>query len=148
MYNQKQVGAPCNVCGQPYVMGSKGAYCVNCYKTWKQNNGGSQPNSQASYQAPNSYVKPNSQPSRDYEKEAFGKCKHAFLVEAFKLGMTVEEAEPVAERWAKASVSTTSVGAQGNTQARPQARPVYAQPAQPPVPQYEEPEINVEEIPF
>lgn len=43
-------------------------------------------------------------PMRDYEKEAYGKCKFGFLIEAFKLGMNLNEAERMAEEWTEASM--------------------------------------------
>lgn len=39
-----------------------------------------------------------------WTKISTGKCKHAFLIEAFKQGLTVTEAEPLCEKWAEASM--------------------------------------------
>jgi hypothetical protein len=47
MYQEKIEGQPCSVCGQPYVMGKKGVYCVACYKIWANQN-----KPQGSYNAP------------------------------------------------------------------------------------------------
>ncbi len=35
---------------------------------------------------------------------SFGKCKHAYLLEAFKNGGDLKNAEPIAEKWADASM--------------------------------------------
>jgi hypothetical protein len=40
----------------------------------------------------------------DWDKISWGKCKHAFLVELMKIGTTLEQAEPIAENWADASM--------------------------------------------
>lgn len=40
----------------------------------------------------------------DWDKLAFGKCKFGFLIEAYKLGKSLQEAEPEAEAWAQASM--------------------------------------------
>ncbi len=42
--------------------------------------------------------------NRDFEKEAWGKCKHAFLIEAYKQGQPLATAEPEAEKWADMSM--------------------------------------------
>jgi hypothetical protein len=52
---------------------------------------------QTTYQQPKE-EKPN------WEKISVGKCKHGFLIEAFKLGIDLKTAEPLAEEWAKASM--------------------------------------------
>lgn len=39
-----------------------------------------------------------------WDRISFGKCKTLFLVEAFKQGLTVTEAEPLCEKWAHASM--------------------------------------------
>jgi uncharacterized Zn finger protein (UPF0148 family) len=46
MYQEKIVGQPCSVCGQPYVMGKKGVYCVACYKVWANQNKPQSPQTQ------------------------------------------------------------------------------------------------------
>lgn len=56
----------------------------------------------------------------------WGKCKHGFLIEAFKKGMTLKKALPEAEAWADASMST----------------------AKKETPEEPEEEINPENIPF
>ena len=38
----------------------------------------------------------------DWDKIAFGKVKFGFLIEAYKLGKSLQEAEPEAEAWTKA----------------------------------------------
>lgn len=38
------------------------------------------------------------------ETQSWGKCKHAYLVECFKLQMELDIAEPMAELWADASM--------------------------------------------
>lgn len=40
----------------------------------------------------------------DYDKQAFGKCKHAFLVELLKKDIVLSIAEVMAEDWANASM--------------------------------------------
>ena len=40
----------------------------------------------------------------DWDRLALGKCKYGFLIELMKLGKTLQEAEPEAEAWAKASM--------------------------------------------
>lgn len=40
----------------------------------------------------------------DWDKISWGKCKHAFLVELMKIGTALEQAEPIAENWADASM--------------------------------------------
>lgn len=93
---QKTVGQPCPDCNTPFIQGKSGAYCKTCYINWK-NNG----------QAP---VKPSVpfKTAGEYKKEeqqtAFGKCKHGFLIENKKLGMSLTEAESDAEDWAAASM--------------------------------------------
>lgn len=58
-----------------------------------------------------SYQQPSYRPETTYQKEqkevdwdkiSMGKCKTLFLVEAFKKGLTLAEAEPMSEEWAKA----------------------------------------------
>lgn len=50
-----------------------------------------------------------------YEKEvdwnsiSFGKCKHAFLIEAFKRDWELDLAENIAEEWAKASMRKNTI---------------------------------------
>jgi hypothetical protein len=40
----------------------------------------------------------------NWDKISWGKCKHAFLVELLKMGYTLQDAEPLAEQWADASM--------------------------------------------
>jgi len=41
---------------------------------------------------------------KKWDKISWGKCKHNFLIELFKAGHTLEEAEKIAENWADASM--------------------------------------------
>lgn len=40
----------------------------------------------------------------NWDAISWGKCKHAYLVEAFKRGDDLNDAEPIAEEWANASM--------------------------------------------
>ena len=44
------------------------------------------------------------QPETNWDRISWGKCKTLFLVEAYKLGKLLTEAEPQAEAWADASM--------------------------------------------
>jgi hypothetical protein len=62
-----------------------------------------QPVAQPMYQAPKPTPKP--QPEQpNWDRISLGKCKYGFLIEAFKLGKPLAEAEKEAEAWAKASM--------------------------------------------
>lgn len=63
-------------------------------KTFTQRYNGYKPNN---FQKANSYA-----PKTD--ESAFGKCKFGFLIEAYKLGKNLEEAEKESEEWAKAAM--------------------------------------------
>ena len=114
----------CAVCGQPmkYIKAGvskatgkpyNGFYACEdrSHKQPKQAYTGN--NTPQSYQnAPTGNFKPNLpivEPKREvnWDKISFGKCKHAFLVEAFKRGYNVGEEvaiEKEAERWASMSM--------------------------------------------
>ena len=80
---QKVVGQPCRFCQTPYTSGAKGAYCKPCYVKWKNGqSGGGQ--SYSPPQAPQA-------PARDFDKEARGKVRHGFAIEAFKGGMELNK---------------------------------------------------------
>ena len=89
----KVVGQPCPKCGTPYIMGTTGVYCKPCYIKWKNGLGTQQPQT---VQTP--------APTRDFEKENFGKCKYGFLLEAYKKDKVLFDAEKEAEDWATASL--------------------------------------------
>jgi hypothetical protein len=65
-------------------------------KPWTPTKGPSQP-----FQSGNQY-KPKE--DVDWDKIALGKCKFGFLIEAFKMGMALDEAELKANLWANAAV--------------------------------------------
>jgi len=98
-----------------------------------------QPNEQAK-QSVQPFVEPAK--GRDFEKEAFGKCLHAFLVEAYKMnkrtdGMTLPDENTLNEciAWAKASMTGKLV--------------LPKWPVQKPTPSLDdEPPIRGEDIPF
>jgi hypothetical protein len=60
---------------------------------------------------PSAYVSPKMEhakpvliETRDFHGEAWGKCKHAYLLIAFQQGTKLKEAEVIAEEWADASM--------------------------------------------
>ena len=86
--------------------------------------------------APTGQISPNkAQPEVNWDRISFGKCKHAFLVEAFKLYNTngfasptdLEEIEENAEKFAKMSMRVLG---------------------EPKVNEYNEGEVNVDQVPF
>lgn len=93
MYQEKIVGQPCSVCGQPYVMGKKGVYCVACYKVWANQNKPQSPQTQNF--APQQSFTPQGNTNMPLDqfltKEAFNKTLDAQRL-AFK-----EMAERIAE---------------------------------------------------
>ena len=64
-------------------------------KPWNKTSSPAQP-----FQKANQYQ----QKDVDWDKIALSKCKHAFLIEAFKMNMSLDKAEVLAELWARASV--------------------------------------------
>lgn len=55
--------------------------------------------------SPTGNFRPNLTPSKtDWDKISKGKCKFGFLLELLKMGKTLIEAEPEAEKWAEASM--------------------------------------------
>ena len=72
-------------------------------KPWTPTRGPSQPFQSGSTFKPKEDV--------DWDKIAVGKCKHAFLIEAFKMGMPLDEAELKANLWARASMAPVPEGA-------------------------------------
>jgi hypothetical protein len=67
---------------------------------------------------------------------SWGKCKYGFLIEAFKRGMTIDEALPVAEAWADAAMEQKVDDIQVSDEQFP------------PADTYEQDEIDVKGIPF
>jgi hypothetical protein len=65
-------------------------------KPWTPTRGPSQPFQKANNYQPKEEV--------DWDKIAVGKCKHAFLIEAFKMNMSLDKAELMANLWARASM--------------------------------------------
>jgi hypothetical protein len=119
------VGQPCPVCGTPAIASrdGSGGYCKPCYVQWKN----SQPVKPTNYnpQIPKPVYTPVKE--TDWDKISWGKCKTLFLVEAFKMKMSLEEAEPRAEKWADASM-------------RKMGEPEFTD--------YSDDDIRVENIPF
>ena len=66
--------------------------------------------SQSNPLTPASQYRPDRQERKevDWDKISFGKVKYGFLIEAFKKGMPLEEAEIDAEKWTKASMRMLS----------------------------------------
>ena len=91
------------------------------------------------------------QAQKPYQAESdttvFGKCKTLFLVEAFKMSMPLEEAEPLCERWAKASMRTIATNTFGQGKTWEQAKQELAA-ANLPVVEYEEVGPEIQNIPF
>lgn len=65
---------------------------------------GSEIKNEARNEARQEPVKYVEQKQRDFEAEAFGKCKYGFLIELMKLGKDLKEAEKISEDWANASM--------------------------------------------
>jgi len=81
-------------------------------KVQRPQSNGFKPYTQKNSFQPGNQYKPQyqSQPKKDvdWEKISFGKVKYGFLIEAFKKGLSLEEAEVEAEKWAKASMRIQS----------------------------------------
>lgn len=79
---EKQVGQPCQDCNTPLIQGPTGVYCKPCYIKWKKEGEEEVANSSANSKEPKNDV--------DWDKIAEGKVRHAFAVEAYKLGKDLD----------------------------------------------------------
>lgn len=78
----KVAGQPCETCNVPMIQGKNGeGYCKPCYIKWK--NEGQSSGTIANLKEPVRDV--------DWDKIAEGKVRHAFAVEAYKLGKTLDQ---------------------------------------------------------
>jgi len=102
-YPPSQTYGTCDKCGGAKVKNPKTGkiFCEN--KCWLN-----QPTAQTPQPKPQySNYPPTPTPptnGRDYDKENFGKCKFGFLIEAYKMGKTLDESELEAELFAEASM--------------------------------------------
>ena len=120
--------------------------CKNC--GWKPNSKPQQPHTasypQKTYNAPNQqFNSPQGNTEPNWNKISFGKCKHAFLVEAFKKDVPLENAERLAEAFAEASMRVLG---------KPEMSPVHECIDQVPfndaIDNFQSPMPNVENIAF
>jgi hypothetical protein len=104
------VGQLCPVCGTPAIASrdGSGGYCKPCYVQWKN----SQPVKPTNYnpQIPKPVYTPVKE--TDWDKISWGKCKHAYLVETYKMliekgslqTVDLNSVELNAEKWAAMSM--------------------------------------------
>ena len=90
-YPPKVEGQICSQCGKgKYVKSPKTGKIFCSEKCWLQGQEQSAPQPAT--------------PPRDFKMENFGKCKYGFLLEAYKKGIALADAEVIAEEWADASL--------------------------------------------
>lgn len=87
----------------------------------------------------------------DWDKIAFGKSKHGFLIEAFKSNLgnpniKLSEIEAIAEEWAKASMRILPAKPQGLSTGQSLEQSLARQGVE--LPTIQQDEISVENIPF